>query len=595
LNKIIQYIAVAIAICTAIALYIYAAFFYRFAFNYETDINGQYFAAFIAVLALTIIWGLNIFQKDDNKVQYFAVIIITLLLLVPVFSDKYGLGNEYWAEVLSVFILFACLVFLPVRIIVALPYFLVVMLLWQLWLAFTQMDGLAFDAGEFSLQGSLQNSGVFSCYLVTNLPLLYYVAFHQSISRSGLLSNLIKWLKVICFLTIVVFIAFIICRSQSRSAIIGAVAALVSQCLFTHWGALKTWLQRIPTWATNISIGFLILAASYAAWYLFFLKKASAFGRVMKWEIAGRHIGDHFFTGTGIGRFSWYYPQWQAQYFATNPNPPGAYFLSAGESYIIFNEYLQLFETIGLIGFAGFALLLYWFFKSRSIQYARLLSAMKTTMVVVLATGLTTYVFHVNVFLVLVAICFAVTAVISHKPLSRQRGSVMPFLFVLSAYTTFAIYQKWKAVESWNTAREGSADADLTLWSELNKTFGQDGKFLTEYGQRQLESGHPEAAIVTLEKARQSFISRNTMEALATAYEQAGNYPAAIETRRWLCGFLPNRFIPRYELLKLYKKTGDTTGINKTINIILTMPVKIPSAEVDRIKEEAKKMSGNYN
>jgi hypothetical protein len=590
LNKIIQYITAAIAICTVFALYIYAAFFYRFAFNYETAINGQYFAFFLAVLGLTIIRGLNIFQKNDNKVQYFAVIVITLLLLVPLFSDKYGWGNEYWTELLSVFILFACLVYLPVRIIVALPYFLVAMLLWQLWLVFTQMDGLAFDASELNLQGSLQNSGVFSCYLVTNLPLLYYVIFHRSISRSGLLSSLIKWLKVICFLTIVVFIVFIICCSQSRSAMIAVVVALISQCLFMYSGALKTGLQYIPKWAAVISIGFLIVAASYAAWCLFFLKKASAFGRALKWEIAGRHLGDHFFTGTGIGRFSWYYPQWQAQYFATNPNPPEAYFLSAGESYIIFNEYLQLFETVGIIGFAGFVLLLYWFFKSRSAQYARLLSAMKTTMVALLATGLTTYAFHVNVFLVLLAICFAITAVISLKPLSRQRESITPILlFVLSAYTTCTIYQKWKAADSWNTAREGRVDTASPLWPELNKTLGQDGKFLTEYGLRQLESGHPAAAIVTLEKARLYFISRNTMEALATAYEQAGNYPKAIESRRWLCDYLPNKFAPKYELLKLYKITGDTTTVKKMINTILTMPVKIPSAEVDRIKEEVKK------
>jgi hypothetical protein len=591
LNKIIQYTTAAIAICTAFVFYIYALFFYRFAFNYETDITGQYFAAFIAVVGLTIIWALNIFRKEYNKVPYFGMIIITLLLLVPVFSDKYSFANEYWVVVLSVSILFAGLVILPARIIVALPYFLVVMLLWQLWLAFMQMDELAFDASQNTLQGSLQNSGVFSCYLAIHLPLLYWVAFHQSTSRSGLLSNLIKWLKVICFLTAVGFIAFIIYCSQSRSAMIGVVSAIVSQYFLMHGGALKTWLQRVPKWATVITISLLILAASYGAWYLFFLKKASALGRTMKWEIAGRHIGDHFISGTGIGRFSWYYPQWQAQYFATNPNPPGTYFLSAGESYIIFNEYLQLFETIGIIGFAGFALLLYWFFKSCSDQYARLLSAMKATMITLLATGLTTYAFHVNVFLVLLAICFAITAVISLNPLSNRRGPIIPILlFILSAYTTFTIYQKWEAVESWNTEREGQVIAAATVWPELNKVLRLDGKFLTEYGRWQLENGRPKAAIVTLEKARQYFMSRNTMEALATAYEQIGNYTAAIGTRRWLCDYLPNRFVPKYELLKLYKLTGDTTGVNKMINIILTMPVKIPSAEVERIKEEARKI-----
>lgn len=591
MDKIIRYATSAIGICTASILYIYAAFYYRFAFNFETELNGQYFSAFIAVVGFTIVLGLNIFRKDNNKAQYAAMIIISLLLLFSVFSDKYSFANEYWAVVLSVFILFVCLLFLPARIIVAFPYFLVGMLLWQLWLGFEQMDGLSFDAGVLTLQGSLQNSGVFSCYLVIHLPLLYYLVFHRSISTSGLLSNLIKWLKVICFLTIVGFIVFIIYSSQSRSAIIGLVAAIIAQCLFTYGLALKAWLQRIPKWATVTSICFLIGAISSAAWYLFFLKQASAFGRAMKWEIAGQHIGDHFFTGTGIGRFSWYYPQWQAQYFEITPDPPGAYFLSAGESYIIFNEYLQLFETIGIIGFAGFALLLYLFFKARSVAYAPLLSAIKITMVVLLVTGLTTYSFHINVFLVQMAICLAATAIISLNPISIRKGVIIPILlFALAAYTTFTIYQRWKAAENWNTARESRIPAASIVWPQLNKTLGRDGKFLTEYGCRQLENGYPEAAIVTLEKAKQYFISRNTIEALATAYEQAGNYPSAIENRRWLCGYLPNKFATKYELLKLYKKAGDTTEVHKMIITILTMPVKIPSAEVDRIIDEVKKM-----
>jgi hypothetical protein len=581
LNKIIQYTIAAIAICTASVLYIYAALFYRFAFNFETDINGQYFIVLIAGLGFTFILGLNIFRKENSKVQSACMIIVTVLLLLSAFSDKYSFANEYWTVVLAVFLLLACLLFLPARIIVAFPYFLVVIVLWQLWLAFEQMDGLKFEAGALTLQGSLQNSGVFCCYLVIHLPVLYYVT-SQSISG---------WLKVICFLTIVAFIGFIICCSQSRSAIIGVLAAIISHCLFSYNQTLKTWLQRIPKWAIATGIGCLIFAAFFTAWYLFFLKKASAFGRVMKWDIAAQHIGDHFFTGTGIGRFSWYYPQWQVQYFSTNLNAPREYFFSSGESYIIFNEYLQLFETIGLIGFAGFALLLYWFFTVRSVEYVRLLSMTKATMIVLLVTGLTTYSFHINVFLILLAICFAVAAVISIKSSFIRRAVIIPILcFMLNVYTTFTIYQKWKAVVSWSTAIDDRIDVAFALWPPLNKTLNSDGKFLTEYGRWQVENGDPESAIATLEKARQYFISRVTMEALATAYEQAGNYPAAIEARRWLSNFMPNRFAPKYELLKLYKTMGDTSGVNEMINTILTMPVKIPSAEVDRIKDEVIKM-----
>lgn len=583
--KIIQNIAVAIAIGTTCVLYIYFAFFYRFSFNYETDINGQYFSVFIAVTALTLVCGLNILKREFNKVQYWVVIMTALLLLVPVFFDRYSAGNEYCTNVLSALILFACLVFIPAHIIITLPYLLIAVLLWQLGIAFEQMNGVSFDADQLNLQGSFQNSGVFCCYLVIHLPLLYYAAFQQAGSKPGRWGRVLTWLKIICFLLVMVFILYIVYCSRSRSAIIAVVAGIAGYCLFTFGGGIKGRLQRIPKWATIGSMLFLLLLAACGAWYLFYLKPASAIGRAMKWKIAAGHIGDHLWAGTGIGRFSWYYPQWQAQYFASGTNPPETYLFSAGESYIIFNEYLQLFETIGLIGFAGFVFLLYWFFKARSVQYTRLLTAMKATMMALLAAGLTTYTFHVNVFLVLMAICFAVAAVTTRIPLTGRKGMIAQILLcIITAYMSFSAYRQWAAVKVWSTAQE----IDARSIAKVNQVLHSDGKFLTDYGMWQLKAGYAKEALVTLEKAKQYFISRNTMEALAMGYDQTGNYPAAIITRQWLCNYLPNKFAPRYELMMLYKKAGDMVNVKKIANEILTMPVKIPSAEVNNIKEQAR-------
>ena len=51
----------------------------------------------------------------------------------------------------------------------------------------------------------------------------------------------------------------------------------------------------------------------------------------------------------------------------------------------------------------------------------------------------------------------------------------------------------------------------------------------------------------------------------------------------------PYKYAPRMALLKLYELKKDTVSITSKAREIIAMPVKVPSAEVDRIKSEAVK------
>lgn len=590
LKKSIKNLITTTTLCTVVLLYSYFLFFYPFAFNYETDINGQYQAVLIVIAGFTIIAILNIFSKALDHFQFKTQFIITSLLLFLVFSDKYTLGNEYWAVLCSVSLLFVCLLFLPLKIITAFPYLLLALLLTQIGIAFKQMDGFDFNTDNMNVQGSLQNSGVFSCYLVIHLPLLYWMAFQQPVLISGKAGRWLNWLKTLCFIILTSFIAYISYINQSRSAIIGITTAVISHLFFRKGKELKIWFKIIPLRLKFILFSIILIATVGSAWYLFFLKKASAMGRVMKWEIAGNHFTDHLLSGTGIGRFTWYYPQWQAEYFATNSHPPEAYYLSAGESYIIFNEYLQLFQTVGLVGTSCFIVLLYWFFRLRSRESPELLSAIKITVVTLLATGLTTYVLHVNCLLSLLAMCFAVAAKITQRSFAFIHKPMMQIaICLLPLYLTFNIYQQWRAVGFLEIVRT-QANSEHQVWKELKKQLQTDGKFLTVYGKWLLENNEPELAVTTLETAKTYFISRSTMAYLSSAYEHTSKFNSAIKSREWIANYLPNRFIPKYELLQLYRRTGDTFKLNKLANTIINMPVKIPSREVEIIKEEAKKI-----
>lgn len=58
--------------------------------------------------------------------------------------------------------------------------------------------------------------------------------------------------------------------------------------------------------------------------------------------------------------------------------------------------------------------------------------------------------------------------------------------------------------------------------------------------------------------------------------------------------FLPNRFLPKYNLLELYVLQKDTPNVQQTGKRILQMPVKIPSYKVSQIKQNTQKILKMY-
>lgn len=51
---------------------------------------------------------------------------------------------------------------------------------------------------------------------------------------------------------------------------------------------------------------------------------------------------------------------------------------------------------------------------------------------------------------------------------------------------------------------------------------------------------------------------------------------------------IPNRFVPLYQLFRLYEKNGRTNEAMRTAKAIIEMPVKVQSNVVERIRSAAK-------
>lgn len=587
--------------------FLFFMFRYRFAFNYEIEINDHYYLVFsIPFLLLAAL--LNIFSNPGaislRRITLGLAVITGCLLLL--FSKYYSFGNEYFVVLLSVLFINGALAFISnKKFLYAIPAIIMAVWFIQLYIGMQQwLEAKSYgDSAVLAVKGSLQNSGVYACYLAIHLTLLNIISQRVKNLRYY---KILYWVQLTLLAAAAALSCFLIVITQSRTAYIALFITLTGWAFLKYGTALKQKLRQLPRVIPFLAGVLVLAAAGVALYYLFGIKKMSAMGRVMKTEIALQHITDRFWLGTGIGRFSWYYPQWQAQYFKETPNPPKDYFLSAGESYVIFNEYLQWLETVGVVGTVITLLLLFCFFKAKSENHKRLLNTVKLMVVAIMACGFTSYSLHINTLLLLLAFCFTVVFKLS-EPMSgisllkweKNSFAKNKTAFILQR-VFFALgvlllgFSSYKGITALITARQwqqmtGGHTPQAHIeerYAEWYSIFKDNGKFLTDYGTILSQKSADGEAIAILEQARQLFISRASVEAAAVAYSKQNDYPKAIESWDWVCNYVPNRFTPRYELLKLYQVIKDTTSIKRVANSIITIPVKVSSLEVDRIRKE---------
>jgi len=472
---------------------------------------------------------------------------------------------------------------------------------YELGLGFIQLNSIdAMDIkNELSIKGSLQNSGIYACYLAIHLPFLYFFFFQilpiktkPSNSKFKILS-FIHLGKTIVFSIILITAILLIIKTCSRTAYIALSIVFFGHISHKYYNVIRSKFKPVSK-KIILSSWCLILVSGFACVYwMYNVKKMSAVGRIMKIDIALQHLTENFWFGTGLGRFTWYYPQWQASYFQHSIHPPLNYFLCAGESYILFNEYLQLFEEIGSVGFVIFLIVLIWFYRRKSNSNKYLMYTLKLTTSAILSCGFTSYPFHITIFVLLLFFCISVALILAdysviHKQLPTWFSSQIRMLSIITFSLTviFGYYgtQSFLAVKKWQHLRTAH-DLNDNKYESVYTILYNNGKFLTDYGEVLTQHSHTQnKAIQILEQSKKYIMGRNTIGTTAKAYAIKQDYLKAIDNISFLTYFLPNKFSPKYELLKLYKQINDTTKAIQVAKMIIVMPEKIPSEKTEFIK-----------
>ncbi|QHS63528.1 O-antigen ligase family protein [Chitinophaga agri] len=590
LNWLYKYLGL-ICCCCLFGYYLTA---YPYTTNLELDQSAHYplFAVCSGVFLNFLIWSV-VDEEDFSlfRICYIVVIVFFLLLSYydsPIlYSGNEHLYNLYCAALAGYIFLFH----VEGRLIKYFLYFIIVSAAVEIGKAYLQVFA---DHGSIPLSlaitGYFDNSAALSVFLVATFPIIVYCVIVPAGHRFG------KWVSIGGYLLITLLILGLLAITVSRTSILTLMVINGLMGLSAYGRAAWVWVMRHK--ALTAFIGIIIIGFGlWAIHSLYHLKYQSAEGRMLIWEVCWQHIKDRPLLGTGPGTFSYWYPQWQAEYFQTHHKVPTAYFLSAGETINAFNEYVQLLCEVGILRMLLLAGSLFIFFRSSNGHPGeRLAWTLKITVAAILISGFTFYSFHCTPLLMLLVLFVLKGSYDADSSIFLRSDARLryPILVVISALVLFCgvkNYSQVCAIANLTIAENmhNLSPAELSaLERDVSINLSRDGKALTRMGMVLLEYGE-------LPRAKQCFSDshcyyrgyQNSLQ-LANCYAEEGDYANALNRFRYLSYYLPSKFGPRYEQMKLLQRMNRHVEAKNVAKYIITMPVKIPSPTVTRIKEEAR-------
>jgi len=135
-------------------------------------------------------------------------------------------------------------------------------------------------------------------------------------------------------------------------------------------------------------------------------------------------------------------------------------------------------------------------------------------------------------------------------------------------------------------------------FENLHTKLNYNSKFLLAYGTFLINTNENEKikkGIKLIEESQKKYISFQSLDMLSLAYLKIENYKKSIFYTQKLKHLVPSKFGTRLRLIKLLKAAQFHCEAVKEAKYLLSMPVKIPSIEVDEIKRHTEDILKEYN
>ncbi len=592
------------------SLFLLCGVFYHDESLYFTSGSSAYFFLVFNVSVFLALNGLRLIH-DKRKLSMTGVDLGVILffvyaLLWQIGNGKFHPGEMYRGSANMQFelFLFLCLLYLLFR---SAPD----KHRWRQWIqkAWVVLAGLEALYGlmqilgyaqshhaMFPVTGDFFNPGPYGGYLAIGFPILLKQWLDTGFSGS----KARKYWNGIVYLCGMLII-LVLPSTLSRASWI----ALIAGSLCTLWLHKETSL-RIQTLINKIKPlknllyagSILVFSALFAGMItLYHLKKDSADGRMLIWQISANLVKNNPITGSGPGTFSAVYGEGQSAWFMTKDRDESA-ILRADVPEYAFNEYIQVLTEWGIPGF--FLLLWIIFFAFRPIWSSRFRlnrtanAGIMGALAAFCCFAAFSYPFRVIPLAVLWILLLSLSA--SSQELSLQKKSpcrarflailgLLPALFLLRAQI-----EKQKAFREWRTASylyKAAHYAEAAVaYAPWEKILRDQKDFLFEYGQALSKSGNPQAGNDIFKQALLYSSDPMFYNCMGNNYKDQGNYLQAEAAYQKAESLVPNRHYPLYLLIKLYAETGQMEKARETAGRFASKPVKVETTAIRQMQEE---------
>ena len=533
------------------------------------EVTPKWFGVIIAISFVGVLW--NIRCKDVHIPTQPIFLLMVACVVIVIFQDVYVSGINYELLIRSGSLLLLLYLLIQMTkncstsylfgVITALALGMVVYGILQYTGIFSSLNH------NFKITGSFDNPAGFGAALSFTLP---YVAYfiHKTIGRN-------RYILIVTFMIILLGIIL----SGSRAAVISCLIVVLCSCFsgikFRRW--------------MSVAIA-IVLIASVAM--LYFIKKDSANGRLLIWQNTWNMANDSPIVGHGHGAFQAKYMLYQADYFATNPD--SRYVPLADNVLYPFNEYLLVFAEHGIMGIGALFLLVWLLIRNyrRSPNFIKFTAGLSLLAVAVFSCFSYPFKYPFTWLIVLLNITLLCadtgTKTITGKVSSIFRIGITT-LYTLLAYACFPIM---KAEMHWaKTAKQSLAGKTFEMLPEYDKLYsylGKSGLFLYNHAAELNHIKMYEESLQVFKECTKYYNDMDVQMLMAYNYKELEKYTEAEQHLKLAANMCPGRFIPLYELAKLYNTTNRKYEALAMAKIIINKDIKIPSGTIVSIKTEMK-------
>lgn len=453
---------------------------------------------------------------------------------------------------------------------------------------------------QFQITGTFINPAPFSFFLGAVFPFSLAVYFHtkhqmkangKSIKKDIFMLSL-YYVSIATLLLILLILPITMIRTGWLMALIGSSLVLYREYKTTIH---SLWAKR---WVKLISIPTVLLVILVASYAVYGLKRDSADGRALIWEITAYKIKSSPFFGSGFGSFSSQYNNWQADWFAAHPEEKdGPKAMLAGNVQFAYNEFLEMAAETGLVGlalFSGFLLLLI-------IKITKSDSSVDGHLLPLILALLVGSLFSYPLFSLPTHVLLILALSLGTAGLRHERGVVFKLSFpirivalviVLSVCFAFSStkYKEYQALKEWTRAiylqSIGSYKEALPIYQRIYQDLKYEGAFLQYYGKcLSLDAQYAKSNEILREAtALSSDIFLYTT--LGDNYKTLCEYKDAIDSYQKAIDMVPHKFYAPYLLARLHFETGDTATAVLMARYLTEKQIKIHSPAIEEIKQE---------